>query len=159
MKREKASGLSRVTAEYRKYLGDVGVEWLKNLLNRILVERKIPEDCADSELVTIYKEKRDPMEYSNYRGIKLPEHGLKVLEKMLDKRLRQIITIDRMQFVFSPGKGTADPIFMIRQVQQKILEKNKTVYIEFLDLEKACNRVPRDVVYWSLRKKGVLSTS
>ena len=126
-KRRKASGPSGVTVEYRKYLGDVGVEWLKNLLNRILVERKIPEDWADSELVTIYKEKRDPMEYSNYRGIKLLEHGLKVLEKILDKRLRQKITIDRMQFGFSPGKGTADAIFMIRQVQEKLLEKNKIV--------------------------------
>ena len=85
-KRAKASGPSGVTVEYRKYLGDVGVEWLKNLLNRILVEVKIPEDWAYSELVTIYKEKGDQMEYSNYRGIKLPEHGLKVLEKMLDKR-------------------------------------------------------------------------
>ena len=41
MKRGKASGPSGVTAESWKYLGDVGVEWLKNLLNRILVEVKI----------------------------------------------------------------------------------------------------------------------
>ena len=46
----------------------------------------------------------------SYRRIKLLEHGLKVLEKILDKRLRQIITIDRIQFVFSPSKGTADAI-------------------------------------------------
>ena len=63
-----------------------------------------------------------------------------------------------MQFGFSPGKGTADAIFMIRQVHEKMLGKNKTVYIEFLDLERACDRVPREMVYWSLRKKGVLST-
>ena len=46
MKRGKASGPSGVTEEHRKYLGDVGVEWLKNLLNRILVEVKIPEDYS-----------------------------------------------------------------------------------------------------------------
>ena len=59
-----------------------------------------------------------------------------------------------MQFGFLPGKGTADAIFMIRQAQEKMLEKNKTVYMAFLDLEKACDRVPREMVYWSLRKKG-----
>ena len=63
------------------------------------------------------------MECSNYRGIKLLEHGLKVLETVLDKRPRQIITIYRMQFVFSLGKGTADAIFMMRQVQEKMLER------------------------------------
>ena len=135
-------------------MGDVGVEWLKNLLNRILAEVKIAEDWGDSELVTIYKEKGDSIECSNYRGIKLLEHGLKVLEKMLDKRLRQMITIDRMQLGSSPSKGTADAIFMKRQAQEKMLEKNKTVYMAFLDLEKAYDGVPREVLYWSLRKKG-----
>ena len=95
------------------------------------------------------------MECSNYRCIKFLEHGLKVLQQMLDKRLRQIIAIDRMQFVFSLGKGSADAIFMIRQVQEKMLEKNKTVYMAFSDLEKADDSVPREVVHWSLRKKGV----
>ena len=88
------------------------------------------------------------MQCSNYRGIKLQEHGLKIIEKILDKRLRQIITIDRMQFGFSEGEGTTDAIFMIRQVQEKMLEKNKKVF----DLKKAYDRVPREVMYWSLRK-------
>ena len=38
-----------------------------------------------------------------------------------------------MQFVFSLGKGTPDAIFMIRQVHEKMLERNKTVYMAFLD--------------------------
>ena len=88
------------------------------------------------------------MQCSNYRGIK-------ILEKILDKRLRQITTIDRMQFGFSEGKGTTNAIFMIRPVQEKMLEKNKKVFTAFLELEKAYDRVPREPVYRSLRKKGL----
>ena len=79
-----------------------------------------------------------------------------MLEKILDKSLRQIIAIDRMQLWFSLGKGTTDAIFMIRQVQEKMLETSKIVYMAFLDLEKAYDRAPSKVVYCSLRKKGVL---
>jgi hypothetical protein len=60
-----------------------------------------------------------------------------------------------MQFGFCPGKGTTDAIFVIRQVQEKFLEKKKDLWIAFVDLEKAFDRVPREVLWWSLRRLGV----
>ena len=55
---------------------------------------------------------------NNYRGYL--EHGLKILEKVLDKRLRNIIHIVNMQFGFTPDKGTTDAMFVIH-VQEKRL--------------------------------------
>ena len=63
--------------------------------------------------MTIFKEKGDPLQCGNYRGIKLLEYSFKTLEKVLDKRLRNIIHIDNMQFGFSQGKGTTDAMFVI----------------------------------------------
>ena len=54
-----------------------------------------------------------------------------------------------------PGKGTVDAIFMVRQVQEKFLEKRKDLFFAFVDLEKAFDRVPREVVRWALRQLGV----
>ncbi len=64
----------------------------------------MPTESELSELVTIYKNKGDPMECGNYRGIKLLEHGMKILEKVVEKRLRRIAKVDDMQLGFSPKK-------------------------------------------------------
>ena len=87
MKMGKAAGPSGITAEFWKNLGEGESLWMCRLLYRIMMEGKIPEQWKDSEIVTIYKEKGDPMDCGNYRGIKLLEHGLKIMEKILDKRL------------------------------------------------------------------------
>ena len=47
------------------------------------------------------------------------EHGMKVLERLLERRLREKVRIDGIQFGFMPGKGTTewtDGIFVVRQM-------------------------------------------
>ena len=48
-----------------------------------------------------------------------------------------------------------DAIFVVRQLQEKYLTANKRLYIAFVDLEKAFDRVPLKDVWWALRKLGV----
>jgi len=80
---------------------------------------------------------------------------MKVLERVVEKRVRSKVHIDDMQFGFRPGKGTTDAIFIVRQVQEKFLAKKKELWMAFVDLEKAFDRVPREVVWWALRLLGV----
>jgi len=42
----------------------------------------IPEDWKSSMVLPIYKVKGDPMECGSYRGIKLLEHAMKVVERI-----------------------------------------------------------------------------
>jgi len=65
-------------------------------------------------LLPIYKGKGDPMECGSYRGIKLLEHAMKVVERLFEHRIRQQIEIDDMQFGFMKDWGTTDAIFMAR---------------------------------------------
>ena len=115
----------------------------------------MPEEYKKSEIVPIYKQNRDPLECGNFRGIKLLEHGMKMFQKILECRLRKLITVNNMQFGFSPGKRTTDAVFIIQQLQEKHLEVHKDLFLAFVDLEKAYGRVPRDLVYWCLRRRGV----
>ena len=79
----------------------------------------MPEEWKKSEIVPTYKQKGEPLECGNFRGIKLLEHGMKMFEKILERSLRKLITVNNMQFGFSPGKGTTDAVFIIQQLQNK----------------------------------------
>jgi len=53
------------------------------------------------------------------------------------------------------GVGTIDGIFTVRQMMEKCREKQQTLHMCFIDLEKAYDRVPRDEVWWCLRERNV----
>jgi len=45
-----------------------------------------------------------------------------------------------MQFGFMKGNGTANAVFILRQMQEKFSAKEKKLYFGFVDLEKAFDR-------------------
>ena len=52
------------------------------------------------------------MKCVSYRGMKLPKHGMKVVERIFEHRIRQQIEVGEMQFGLMKSKGTADAIFV-----------------------------------------------
>ena len=81
----------------------------------------------------------------------LLEHAMKVLERIAGSIIRQQADIDSMQLGFMPGCSTTDATFILRQMLEKYHLKRKTMHATFVDLD----RVPRKVLWWSLRKLGV----
>ena len=155
MKNGKATGPDLIPVEVWKALGEEGIDILYDLMIKIFEQEKIPEEWRESILVPIFKGKGDVQDCSNYRGIKLMSHTLKILERMIDGRLREEVGIGKEQLGFMRGSGTSDGIFCLRQVMEKFKEKQRDLHMVFIDLEKAYDRVPRQEIWRSLRVKMV----
>ena len=151
----KAQGPSGIVVEMIRAAGDMGTSMIRDLAVAIIHDGKVPSDWEQSFIVCLYKEKGDALERGNYRGLKLTEQVMKILERIVDGLIRKLVSIDNSQFGFVPGRGTTDAIFVVRQLQEKYLAANKRLYMAFVDLEKAFDRVPRKVIWWALRKLGV----
>ena len=61
------------------------------MFNRILETDKMPDEWRESVLVPIYK-KGDVQSCTNYRGIKLMSHTMKMWERVVEARLRHLWT-------------------------------------------------------------------
>ena len=98
------------------------------------------------------------MNFGMYRGVRLLEYAMKIVEEVLEKRLRKVVMIDDMQFAFVPGKDTIDAV-VILWMQEEYLAKQKKLYMCFVDLEIAFDKVPRKLMEWAMGKKGIPDTS
>ena len=65
------------------------------------------------------------MDRGNYRGLKLTDHVMKLVEHVLERRINKMVDIDEMQFGFVSGKSAIDALFIVRQLQEKYLAVKK----------------------------------
>ena len=130
MKAGKATGPSGIVVEIIQAADDTGASIIRHLADAIIRDGKVPSDWEQSFIVCLYKGKKNALERESYRGLKLIEQVIKVLERIVDCLIRQLVSIDDSQFGFIPGSGKTDAIFVVRQLQEKYLADNKTLYME-----------------------------
>ncbi|KAK3540907.1 hypothetical protein QTP86_004171 [Hemibagrus guttatus] len=155
MKSGKAVGPDDIPVEVWKCLGEAAVEFLTSLFNRVLESERMPEEWRRSVLVLIFKNKGDVQSCSNYRGIKLMSHTMKVWERVVEARLRKVVEICEQQYGFMPRKSTTDAIFALRILMEKYRDGQRELHCVFVDLEKMYDRVPREELWYCMRKSGV----
>ena len=111
-------------------------------MHAVICEEKVPADWSASIIVSLFKGKGDALDLNNYSGLKLTDHVLKVIERVVENIICKTLHINEMQFEFRPDRRTTDAISILRQLQEKYLAKHKKLHMAFVDLEKEFDRVP-----------------
>ena len=121
MKSGKASGPSEVTSDMFKLAGELGHNMLLSVFRNIWHNNTAPVRWSESITIPLFKGKGDALDCGKYRGLRLLEHGMKIWERVLMRRLENLVVISPQQFGFAAGKSTTDAIFIARQLQEKYL--------------------------------------
>jgi len=116
----------------------------------------MPEEWRSSTVIPLYKNKCDIQDCNNYRGIKLLSHTMKLWERVIERRLWKDVSISENQFGFMSGKSTMEAIYLLRKLMGLYRDRKVDLYMVFIDLEKAYDRVPSEVLWSCFEEKGVL---
>ena len=92
MKTGKATGPSEISLELIGASGGVGIQAMAEICQKVLDGFGMPTEWALSIVDPMLKGKGDIRNCSCYRDIKLLEHGMKVVERVLEKRLCRVVT-------------------------------------------------------------------
>ena len=120
-------------------------------------ENEIPPEEWETGLLKILAKKGDLSLPGNYRGIMLLETAYKIIAIILHDRLRPIAEgLDHEpQCGFRTKRGGTDGVFTVKIAMKKRREHGLESWILFIDLVKAFDRVPREMLWLVLEKFGV----
>ena len=93
----------------------------------------------------------------NYRGITLLSTPSKVFAKTLINRIYTGVEskLRKEQAGFRRGRSTTEQIFILRNIVEQAIEWNATMYMTFVDFEKAFDSVHQDSLWKILRTYGI----
>ena len=156
MKNGKSPGICNIQVELLKAGGMSLVKWMQRVFNMVMKSGRAPKDWRRAVVIPVYK-KGCKLTCSNYRGVSLLSVAGKWFGKVLNSKLRDCTEgrVLEEQGGFRAKRSCIDQVFTLRQVMEKAIEKRRELFVAFIDLEKAYDRVNRVKLWEALRQAQV----
>lgn len=148
-------GLSaHVLKQFRHYLKTP----LLYIINLCLASALFPDCCKIATVIPLFK-KGDRTNMENYRPISLTSNVGKLIEKAIKTRvvafLEQSHFFADNQFGFRTGRSTQDAVTELTSLLYKDIDNDHHPLCIFIDLQKAFDTVPHDILLDKLEQAGL----
>jgi hypothetical protein len=135
---------------------------LTDLFNFLWHNTLWPDEWRMAILVPLFKGAGSRLEPSNHRMLAMMSVIAKLFETVLNTRLRKwserVGVLSDLQGGFREGRGTLDQMFILNEiVAMRWREHRRPVFLTFIDVRKAYDRVWRPGLWYKLREAGVSS--
>ena len=157
MKDGKAAGADLATHEMLKNMDERNRASVRNFINKCWLAGNFPRPWRKAIVADIYKGggklQSDP---ASYRPISLLSALYKLYARLLQSRIADSID-DRLrdrQYGFRKRRSYADPVHIVRRVQELYESTHSPLYLVFLDWKQAFDRLSREGLVSSLRRIG-----
>ena len=137
LKSGKACGIDSITNEFIKCTSDVMMPVYCKLFNHVFDTGILPDSWLNGIIVPIYKNKGDPNDATNYRGLTILSCLGKVFTSILNNRLYSFSDSNRIllenQAGFRSGFSTLDHCFVLTALIELFLKRNKKLFCLMID--------------------------
>ena len=152
LKSNKAAGLDGISPGLLKLLDATWISFITYILN-IVFYVIYPTQWTMAKLFTIFKG-GDPKDPGNYRGINIMAALPKLYDSIITTRLQRWFSSDEEQAGAKKGRGCEEQILALRLLIDIARKEKGTLYVLFVDFEKAYDRVDRKKLIELLKSMG-----
>ena len=152
-------GPDQLHYQFFKNLSEENYQSLLDAYNYIWEGNDYPESFSTSTLIPIPKRKKIKSEPASYRPISLSSCASKIIERMVNSRLKVHLEnnnlLSKYQNGFRPRRSTTDSILhILNSIYSGFQKKDVTVAL-FIDLKAAFDKVHHDALLIKLHKLGI----
>ena len=157
LRRGRAPGPDNLRADIILLLDYYREQQLLELYNHCWTSKTIPKGWKDAIAVSFYKGKGDDADPSNYRPISLLNTTYKIYATMLQERLASSYDsrIRQNQYGFRRGRGTTQPLFVLRRLQDYSSRTGVPFHCLFIDWKQAFDKLDHASMIIALQRLGV----
>ena len=159
LKNNKSEGYDYVKNEYIKNCPPHFVEIIVKIFNLILRTGHVPYDWSIGFIVPIYKKKGSQADPNNYRGITLLSCLGKLFTMCINVRLTKFVAdqsiIGEEQAAFREEYSTMDHAFVLNELINIYLQRNKRLYCCFIDYQQAFDTINRSALWGKVIANGI----
>ena len=133
---------------------------LADLINLSIRTSTFPENLKRAQLAPLHK-KNDPMEKSNFRPVSVLTTTSKLYEKVLSEQLSLYFDdiFDQYLCAFRKGHGCQTTLLRLLEDWKGALDKNEYAAAVLMDLSKAFDCLPHDILLSKLSAYGLKNES